>query len=46
VGYLEIRGDGAIFEPIRDPYPSPIIVLAAGVATAFVLRALARLVRG
>jgi hypothetical protein len=43
VGYLEIAGHGASFRPIRDPYPSPAFLLAAGVTAAIVLRAMARL---
>jgi hypothetical protein len=43
VGYLEVTGEGAIFRPIRDVYPSPVLLLAAGITTAIVLRALARL---
>ena len=46
VGYLEIRPSGAGFRPVSVPYPSPLFLLAAGVAAALVLRALARVVRG
>jgi hypothetical protein len=46
VGYLEIGPSGAGFRPISVPYPSPLFLLAAGVAAALVLRALARVVRG
>lgn len=46
VGYLEIRSSGAGFRPISVPYPSPLFLLAAGVAAALVLRALARVIRG
>jgi uncharacterized spore protein YtfJ len=42
VGYLEIRPDGAVFQPIRPSHPSPVLVLAGGLAAAFVLRALLR----
>jgi sporulation protein YtfJ len=45
VGYLEIRPTGATFQPIVPPYPSPVLVLAAGLAAAFILRALARVAR-
>jgi hypothetical protein len=45
IGYLEIRPAGAIFQPISPPYPSPLFVLAAGLAAAIVVRSLARLVR-
>jgi uncharacterized spore protein YtfJ len=44
VGYLEIRPGGATFQPIVQPYPSPLFLLASGLAAAFVLRALARLI--
>lgn len=43
VGYLEVTAGGATFRPIRDPYPSPAILVAAGVAAAIVIRAIARL---
>ena len=46
VGYLEIGPDGAVFRPIREPYPSPLFLLAAGMTAAIVLRALARVIRG
>jgi uncharacterized spore protein YtfJ len=46
VGHLEIRPSGATFVPIVLPYPSPLFLLASGVAAALMLRALARLVRG
>jgi uncharacterized spore protein YtfJ len=46
VGYLEIRGDGAVFEPIRPDYPSALFLLVAGLSAAFVIRAFARLIRG
>ncbi len=46
VGHLEIRPSGATFQPIVQPYPSPLFLLASGVAAALMLRALARLVRG
>jgi hypothetical protein len=46
VGHLEIRPSGATFEPIVQPYPSPVFLLAAGIAAALILRAVARLVRG
>lgn len=45
VGYLEIGPDGATFQGISDARPSPAFVLASGVAAAFLLRAIARLVR-
>jgi uncharacterized spore protein YtfJ len=46
LGYLEIGPDGAAFRPIREPYPSPLFLLASGLTAALVLRALARLLRG
>jgi uncharacterized spore protein YtfJ len=46
VGYLEIRPTGATFVPIAPRYPGPLFVLTAGLAAAFILRALARVVRG
>jgi uncharacterized spore protein YtfJ len=45
IGYLEIGPDGATFRPIRDPYPSPSFLIAAGLTVAIVLRALAHLIR-
>ena len=45
VGYLEITPNGAAFRPIRDQYPSPAFLLAAGVTAAIVIRAVARLRR-
>jgi uncharacterized spore protein YtfJ len=46
VGYLEIGPGGATFRPIREPLPSPGLVLAFALAAAILLRAAARLVRG
>ncbi len=46
VGYLEIGPVGTSFRQIREPYPSPLFVLASAMAAAIVLRALARLIRG
>jgi uncharacterized spore protein YtfJ len=46
IGYLEIDEEGASFKPIAAAYPSPIFLLAAGIAGALVIRAVARLVRG
>ncbi len=43
IGYLEIRAGSATFRPIRDPYPSPALVLIGAVGLAMILRALARL---
>lgn len=45
IGYLEIGPDGATFRPIRDPYPSPPFLIAAGLSVAIVIRSLARLTR-
>ena len=45
IGYLEIGPDGAEFRPIREPYPSPLFLLACGLSAGIVLRALARLAR-
>jgi uncharacterized spore protein YtfJ len=46
IGYLEIGDEGAAFKPIAGAYPSPIFLLAAGLSGAFVIRAIARLIRG
>ena len=43
VGYLELGPEGAAFRPIREPYPSPVFLIASAVAAAIVLRAIARL---
>lgn len=43
VGYLEIGPDGATFRQIRDPLPSPLFLLASGLAAAMVIRAVAHL---
>ena len=43
VGYLEIGETGATFRRISDPYPNPLFLLAAAIATGIVIRALARL---
>ena len=45
IGYLEIGSEGAAFRPIREPYPSPAVLIASGLAVALVIRALARLIR-
>jgi uncharacterized spore protein YtfJ len=45
IGYLEIGLDGATFRPIREPYPSPLFLIAAGLTVAIVIRSLARLTR-
>ncbi len=46
MGYLEVRSSGAAFVPLATPYFNPLLILASGVAISFVLRALARLIRG
>jgi uncharacterized spore protein YtfJ len=46
VGYLEIGPAGATFQPIAEPCPRPLFLLASGIAAALVIRALARLIRG
>lgn len=45
LGYLEIRPDGASFQLIGRSYPSSLLLLAAGITAALVLRALARFPR-
>jgi uncharacterized spore protein YtfJ len=45
IGYVELGPDGAAFRPIREPYPSPVLLIGSALAAAIVLRALARLVR-
>lgn len=45
IGYLEIGPGGATFKPLQ-PYPSPMFLVASAFATAIVLRALTRLIRG
>jgi uncharacterized spore protein YtfJ len=44
VGYLELGEGGATFRPIRDPYPNPALLLAAGLAVAVVIRAVGRFI--
>jgi hypothetical protein len=46
IGYVEIGPQGSTFRSIREPYPSPLFVLASGITTALVIRAIARLFRG
>jgi uncharacterized spore protein YtfJ len=43
VGYLEIGPTGTSFRRISNPYPNPLFLLAAALATGIVLRSLARL---
>jgi hypothetical protein len=45
IGYLEIGPNGSEFRPITHGYPSPLFLLAAGLAASMVLRGLARLIR-
>ncbi len=45
IGYIEVGPDGATFRPIREPYPSPLFLVACGLTASIVLRALARLTR-
>jgi len=45
IGYVEIGPEGAAFRPIREPYPSPLFLIACGLTAGIVLRALARLAR-
>ncbi len=46
MGYLEVRPSGANYVPLAAPYLNPLMVLASGLSIAFVIRALARLIRG
>ena len=46
IGYLEIDETSAAFRPIAPPYPSPLFLIAAGITSALVVRAFARLIRG
>ena len=46
IGYLEIDEAGATFRPIAPPYPSPLFLIAAGITSALIVRAFARLIRG
>lgn len=45
IGYLEIRSTGASFQPIRSSNPSPVLILASGLAATLVVRALLRGIR-
>jgi uncharacterized spore protein YtfJ len=45
IGWLELGPDGATFQPIASPVPSPAFLLAAGATAALVLRSVAKLVR-
>jgi uncharacterized spore protein YtfJ len=45
IGWLEIGPDGATFQAIASPMPSPGFLLAAGTTAALVLRSVAKLVR-
>jgi uncharacterized spore protein YtfJ len=46
LGYLEIRSTGAVFQPLSPVNVNPMLVLAAGISAAVVIRAIARLLRG
>jgi uncharacterized spore protein YtfJ len=46
VGYVEIDSAGATFRPIREPYPSPLFLVASGLTAGIVIGALRRLLRG
>jgi hypothetical protein len=46
IGYLEIDDTSAAFRPIAPPYPSPLFLIAAGITSALIVRAFARLIRG
>lgn len=46
MGYLEVRSTGATYVPLASPYLNPWLIVAIGVSVGFVVRALARLVRG
>jgi uncharacterized spore protein YtfJ len=45
IGWLEIGPDGASFQSISSPMPSPAFLLAAGATAALLLRSVAKLVR-
>jgi uncharacterized spore protein YtfJ len=45
VGYIEITSGGATFRPIARRFGGPLSLLAGAIATAIVLRSLARLRR-
>jgi uncharacterized spore protein YtfJ len=42
-GYLEITTVGATYHPITDARPSPLLLLAGGIALGIVIRAVAKL---
>ena len=46
IGYLENGEEGASFKQIAPPYPSPLFLIAAGITSALIVRAFARLIRG
>jgi uncharacterized spore protein YtfJ len=43
IGYLEVRSEGAAFRSIREPLPSPVLLIASALSAAIVIRAIARL---
>jgi uncharacterized spore protein YtfJ len=45
IGYVEIGSESATFRPIREPYPSPVFLVASGLTAAIMIRAFARLIR-
>ena len=45
IGWLEISAEGAEFKPIVGAMPSPAFIFASTFGAAFVIRALARLLR-
>jgi uncharacterized spore protein YtfJ len=46
MGYIEVRPGGATFVPLSSPYLNPALIVAIGLAAGFVIRSLARLIRG
>jgi uncharacterized spore protein YtfJ len=46
LGYIEVRPGGATFVPLSSPYLNPALIVATGLAAGFVIRSLARLIRG
>ena len=43
-GYLEISAVGAAYHPITEARPSPLLIIAGGIALGIVIRAIAKLV--
>lgn len=46
LGYLEVRPSGATFVPLSSPYMNPALIVASGLALGFLIRSLARMIRG